>query len=76
MDRLAPARAQLEYEKSLVSAGHVPIELVSVFCDDSFNTKNDQFDSAFFGDEIKGPAHATDTVLKPRIGKATTYRLC
>jgi hypothetical protein len=45
------------------------MELVSVICDDLFNTKIDQFESAFVGDELKGPAHATDTVLKQRIEK-------
>ncbi|MCA9027939.1 MAG: hypothetical protein KDA86_22205 [Planctomycetaceae bacterium] len=57
LEMLAQPSAQLQYEKSLVHSGHAPTELVSVFCDDLFNPKNETFTSAFSADELKGLAH-------------------
>jgi hypothetical protein len=57
LEMLAEPGAQLEYEKSLTRAGHAPTELVSVFCDDLYDPKNEAFISAFSRDEHKELAH-------------------
>ena len=57
LDTLSQPSTQLRYEELLVNAGHAPTELVSVFCDDLFDPKDDKFVSAFSGGELKGLAH-------------------
>lgn len=57
VELLSDPSAQLRYEASLVNAGHAPTELISVFCDDLFDPKNESFIDAFSRDEHKEIAH-------------------
>ena len=54
---LSQASEQLAYEKSLTKAGHAPTELISTFCDDLFNPKDEELISAFSNEELKELAH-------------------
>jgi hypothetical protein len=50
---LSQLSEQIAYEKSFINAGHAPTELVSVFCDDLYNPKNEDLISAFSNEELK-----------------------
>ena len=54
---LSSPEKQLEYEKSLTTAGHAPSELICGFCDDLFHPKSQAFIDTFTNDELKSLAH-------------------
>lgn len=61
---LAEPSSQLQYEKSLTEAGHAPSELVSVFCDDLYDPKNEAFFNEFTRDEHKDLAHLYGLIVE------------
>jgi hypothetical protein len=57
LDLLSRGEEQLNYERSLVSAGHAPTELVSMFCDDFYHPKDPGFIAAFSDEELRRLGH-------------------
>lgn len=54
---LASPSEQLDYERSLTTAGHAPSELVCSFCDDLYQPKSQRFIEAFSSEELRDLAH-------------------